>query len=138
MIILGSESTYLHLPVGMRLTCRGIGYPSLHDALANSNVHNSHRLQNHTHTQKPISTLETAAQTPQYKTIAPGHTARAKADYTADHTAGMSLMDLAGRMVVHSESNSCAADVDRVRTRIRAIIRLAVRVFALSLELCSR
>ena len=64
-----------------------------------------------TRTQKPISTLETAAQTPQHKTIAPGpaapgHTARVKADNTADHTADMSLMDFAGRMVVHSESNS--------------------------------
>ena len=38
-------------------------------------------------TQKPISTLETAAQTPQHKTIAPGHTARVKAFNTADHTA---------------------------------------------------
>ena len=55
-----------------------IGYPSLHDALAKNNVHDSNRLHPEPHTQKPILTLETAAQTPQHKTIAPGHTARAK------------------------------------------------------------
>ena len=59
------------------------GYPSSHDALANNTVHDSNRLQNHT-PKKPISTLRTAAQTPQHETIAQGHTARAKADHTAD------------------------------------------------------
>ena len=62
------------------------GYPSLHDALANNNVHDSNPPPE-PHTQKPMSTLETAGQTPQHETIAPGHTARAKADNTADHTA---------------------------------------------------
>ena len=47
-------------------------------------------------------------------------------------------MDFAGRMVVHSESNSSAVDVKRIHTRIWAIIRQAVRVFALSLEFYSR
>ena len=50
----------------------------------------------------------------------------------------MSLMDFAGRMVVHSESNSIAVDVERMRARIYvyiwAITRQAVRVFAFSPE----
>ena len=50
----------------------------------------------------------------------------------------MSLMDFAGRMVVHSESNSSAVHVERMRTRVWAIIRQAVCVFALSLEFYSR
>ena len=49
-------------------------------------------------------------------------------------------MDFAGRMVVHSESKDSAFDVERMRTRIWAIIRQAVLVgvFALSLEFYSR
>ena len=47
-------------------------------------------------------------------------------------------MDFSGRMVVHSQSNSSAVHVERMRARVWAIIRLAVRVFALSLEFCSR
>ena len=47
-------------------------------------------------------------------------------------------MDFAGRVVVHSESNRSAVDVEWMRTRIWAIMRQAVRVFALSLEFHSR
>ena len=41
-------------------------------------------------------------------------------------------------MVVNSESNSSAVDVERMCTRVWAIVQQAVCVFALSLELCSR
>ena len=50
----------------------------------------------------------------------------------------MSLLDFAERMVVYLESNSSAVDVERMRTRIWAMTRQAVRVFALLLELYSR
>ena len=86
-----------------------LGYPYLHDASANKNVHVS----NASRTTHPETHLETqnTAQTPQYKTTTQGHAARAK---QTTHTADTSLMDLAGRTVVddmHSESSS-AVDID--------------------------
>ncbi|CAM9705832.1 unnamed protein product [Pylaiella littoralis] len=78
-------------------------YPYLHAALANKNVHDSNASRT-THRETPFQT-QYSSETPQHKTTAPGHTARARVDHTAqqqrntacarvDHTADMSLMDL--------------------------------------------
>ena len=95
-----------------------LGYPSLHDALANSNVHDS-KPPPEPHTQKPFRHLK--QQRKHHRALdhhTRPHSTRKSIQHSrphsthADHTAGMSLMDFAGRMVVLSESNSSTLDVE--------------------------
>ena len=120
------------------------GYPSLHDALANNNVHDSNRLQNHT----PRNPFRHLNQQRKHHSIRPSHHAKQHAQKQRTQQTTQQIRRPHSRHVHDGfcrENGSCIQRVTAVPSMQRGCVHVhgqlygrAVRVFALSLEFYSR